>query len=112
MAEYFVVLAPAASPDDVRAWLAAAGGRPVQAYGDRALVVELAEGGVAASTATPESVRIYEGPVPEDLGGLDEVARMGVQAWNLRQSSAFQRSRRTRIGEGRSWGDEDAEPEG
>ena len=37
---------------------------------------------------------------------------MGVEAWNLRQSAAFQRSRRTRIGEGRSWGDEEAEPEG
>ena len=37
---------------------------------------------------------------------------MGVDAWNLRQSSAFQRSRRTRIGEGRSWDDDEAEPEG
>jgi hypothetical protein len=112
MAEYFVVLAPAASPDDVRAWLAAIGGRLVQAYGDRALVVELAEGGTAGEAETPEMVRVFEGPVPEDLGDLDEVARLGVQAWNLRQSAAFQRSRRTRIGEGRSWGDEEAEPEG
>jgi hypothetical protein len=112
MAEYFVVVAPAASLDDVRAWLAAAGGRPVQAYGDRALVVELAEGGTVGSAETPDLVRMFKGPVPEDLGGLDEVARMGVEAWNLRQSSAFQRSRRTRIGEGRSWDDEEAEPEG
>ena len=111
MAEYFVVLAPAASPDDVRAWLAAAGGRPVQAYGDRALVVELPEGATAGSAEAPE-MRMFKGPVPDDLGGLDEVAQMGVEAWNLRQSPAFQRSRRTRIGEGRSWGDEEAEPEG
>jgi hypothetical protein len=112
MAEYFVVLAPAASSDDVRAWLEVAGGRAVQAYGDRALVVEFPEGGAAGSAETSEIAKVYEGPVPEDLGGLDEVARMGVKAWNLRQSAAFQRSRRTRIGEGRSWGDEEAEPEG
>jgi hypothetical protein len=111
MVEYFVVLAPAAAPDDVRAWLSAAGGRSVQAYGDRALVVDLPEGEVAGSAEVPE-MAIYRGPVPEDLGGLDEVARMGVAAWNLRQSAAFQRSRQTRIGEGRSWGDEEAEPEG
>ena len=112
MVEYLVVLAPAASPDDARAWLADAGGRLVQAYGDRALVVELPEGAAAGSAETPEFVGIYEGPVPEDLGGLDGVARVGVQAWNMRQSAAFQRSRQTRIGEGRSWGDEEAEPEG
>ena len=112
MAEYFVVLAPAASPDDVRTWLDVAGGRAVQAYGDRALVVELPEGAVAGSAEMSEIASVYEGPVPEGLGGLDEVARMGVQAWNLRQSAAFQRSRRTRIGEGRSWDDEDADPEG
>jgi hypothetical protein len=112
MVEYFVVLAPAASPDDVRAWLAAAGGRLGQAYGDRALVVELPEGAAAPFTETPEIVGIYRGPVPEDLGSLDEVAQIGVAAWNMRQSAAFQRSRRTRIGEGRSWGDEEVEPEG
>lgn len=112
MVEYFVVLSPAASPDEVRMWLAAAGGRPIQAYGDRAMVVELSEGAALASTETPESVGVYEGPVPEDLGGLDEVARLGVAAWNMRQSAAFQRSRRARIGDGRSWGDEEAEPEG
>ena len=112
MVEYFVVLAPAASPEEVPAWLDVAGGRAVQVYGDRALVVEFPEGGAAGSAEAPEIVRIYGGPVPEDLGGLDEVARMGVKAWNMRQSAAFQRSRQTRIGEGRSWGDEEAEPEG
>ena len=112
MAEYFVVVAPAASPDDVRAWLAAAGGRPVQAYGDRALVVELPEREGAASAEPPGIVRIFGGPVPEELGGLDDVAVIGVRAWNMRQTAAFEQSRHTRIGEGRSWGDEEAEPEG
>jgi hypothetical protein len=112
MVEYFVVLAPAASPGRVRAWLAEAGGRAVQAYGDRALIVELPEGAEDRSPAAVGIVGIHKGPVPEDLSDLDEVGRMGAAAWNLRQSPAFDRSRRTRIGEGRSWGDEEAEPEG
>jgi hypothetical protein len=112
MAEYFAVLVPDASPDEGRAWLAAAGGRPIQAYGERALIVELPEGWAAEAAEAPETVTLYDGPVPDDLPGLDEVGRLGIAAWNLRHSDAFQRSRRTRVGEGRSWGDEDAEREG
>jgi hypothetical protein len=112
MVEYFVILAPAASPGSVRAWLAEAGGRAVQAYGDRALIVELPDGAEDRFPAVAGIVGIHTGPVPEDLSDLDEVGRMGAAAWNLRQSPAFGRSRRTRIGEGRSWGDEEAEPEG
>jgi hypothetical protein len=112
MVECFVVLAPAASPDECRVWIAAAGGRLIQAYGDRALIVELPEGWAAESTEASEIVTLYEGRVPEDLPGLDDVGRMGVAAWNVRRSEAFQRSRQTRVGEGRSWGDEEAEPEG
>jgi hypothetical protein len=112
MAEYFAVLVPTASPDSGRAWLAAAGGRVIQAYGERVFVVELPEGGPTSSAEASKTVTLYDGPVPEDLPGLDEVGRMGVAAWNLRQSEAFQRSRRTRVGEGRSWDDEEDEPEG
>jgi hypothetical protein len=112
MVEYFVFLAPAASRDIVRAWLAAVGGREVQAYGDRALIVELPEGAEDRNAAAAGIVGIHSGPAPEDPVGLDEVGRMGLAAWNLRHSPAFDRSRRTRIGEGRSWGDEEAEPEG
>jgi hypothetical protein len=112
MTEYFAVVSPAASPDDVRAWLVAAGGRSVQAYGDRAMVVELPVGAATGPSEATGVVTIYEGPVPEELGGLDDVARMGVAAWNLRRSEGFQESRRARIGEGRSWGDEGADPEG
>ncbi len=112
MVECFVVLAPAASPDDVRTWLADAGGRPIQAYGDRVLVVELPDDAAVEAADASGIARIYRGPVPEDVSDLDEVARIGVAAWNLRQSAAFQDARRTRVGEGRSWGDEDVEPEG
>jgi hypothetical protein len=112
MAEYFAVVSLAAAPDDVHAWLAAVGGRAIQAYGARALVVELPEGAVVEAAETPGVVTIFDGPVPEELGGLDEVGRMGVAAWNLRKSTAFRRSRQTRVGEGRSWGDEEAGPEG
>jgi hypothetical protein len=112
MTEYFAVVNPAASPDDVRAWLAAAGGRSVQSYGDRAMVVDLPERLATGPSEAPGIVTIYDGPVPDELGGLDEVARMGVAAWNLRQSEGFQESRRARIGEGRSWGGEGTDPEG
>jgi hypothetical protein len=112
MVECFVVLAPGASSDDVRTWLAAAGGRPIQAYGERALIVELPEEAAVETAGVSDVVTLYEGHVPEDLPGLDEVGRMGAAAWNLRHSEAFQASRRTRVGEGRSWDDEGAEPEG
>lgn len=112
MVEYFVILVPGASPDGVRAWLAAAGGRLIQAYGQRALLVELPDGAAARHAWTEGIVGVFDGPVPDDLGELDEMATMGVAAWNLRQSARFRRSRETRIGEGRSWGDEEAEPEG
>ena len=109
MVECFVVVDPAASFDDVRAWLAAIDGRALQTYGERALVVELPEG--VAATA-PGIARVFAGDVPDDVGELDEVARLGVAAWNTRRSAAFRRSRQERRGEGRSWGDEEAEPEG
>ncbi len=112
MAEHFAVVTPAASPDDVRAWLAAVGGRSVQSYGDRAMVVELPDGAATEPSESPGIVTLYEGIVPEELGGLDDVARLGVAAWNLRRSTDFRRSRQTRIGEGRSWGGEGTEPEG
>jgi hypothetical protein len=111
MAEYFAVVSLAAAPDDVHAWLAAVGGRVTQAYGPRAMVVELPEGAAVETAETP-GVTIFDGPIPEELGGLDDVGRMGVAAWNLRRSAAFRRSRQTRVGEGRSWGDEEAGPEG
>ena len=109
MVECFVVLAPGASSDDVRTWLASTGGRLIQAYGDRALIVELPDDWAAEVT---EVVTLNEGQVPDDLPGIDEVGRMGVAAWNLRHSDAFQQSRRARLGEGRSWDDESSEPEG
>jgi hypothetical protein len=112
MVECFVVLAPQASPEDVHTWLAAAGGRSIQAYGERALIVELPEVVDAEAPETSETVTLYGDRVPEDLPGLDEVGRMGAAAWNLRHSEAFQESRRTRVGEGRSWDDEGVEPEG
>lgn len=112
MVEYFVILAPGASPDSVRGWLAGAGGRLVQAYGDRALVVELPAGAADLPASVGDIGGIYDGPIPDDVGDLDDVARMGVAAWNLRHSTEFRRSRQARIGEGRSWGDEEAEPEG
>jgi len=112
MVEFFVVVSSSSSPDSVRRWLAANGGRPVQAYGERAMIVEFIDSSAARSAGPSDVAAIYEGAVSEDLDGLDEVGRMGVAAWNTRQSAAFRRSRDTRIGEGRSWGDEDAEPEG
>jgi hypothetical protein len=112
MAEYFAVVSLGAAPDDVQAWLADVGGRPLQTYGARAMVVELPERAAPGVVETPGIITIFDGAVPEELGGLDDVARMGVAAWNLRQSADFRRSRQTRVGEGRSWGDEEAGPEG
>jgi hypothetical protein len=113
MVECFVVVDAAASSDDVHAWLAAIGGRQLQTYGERALVVELPEDAAdSAPTTAPGIVRVFAGPVPDDVGDLDDTARLGVAAWNTRRSATFRRSREERRGEGRSWGDEEAEPEG
>jgi hypothetical protein len=112
MVEYFVVLAPAASSDEVRMWLADVGGRTLQAYGERALVVELPDDAPVDTADASGISGIFQGPVPDDIGDLDEVARIGAAAWNLRQSTEFQDSRQKRIGEGRSWGSEDVDREG
>ncbi|MFL5675149.1 MAG: hypothetical protein ACJ779_09090 [Chloroflexota bacterium] len=109
MPEQLVILAADAARDDVRAGVAATGGRVVQVYGSRVWIVDSAvEGG------WPGVVRSYAGHVPDDVERAveDETGRLAISAWNLRHSASFAATRENRVGEGRSWGDEGVEPEG
>lgn len=116
MVEYLVIIASPAAADDARARLGALGGRVLQAYGPLVWVVESPAHDMAALASESGGRAVFravlDGPAPEALAGDDEAARMGIAAWNLRRSKAFAASRRARVGEGRSWGDEGAEPEG
>ena len=112
MVEHLVILAFPAAADDVRARLGALGGRVLQVYGPAVWVVESSAEGAEALASEPGIRAVFDGPAPDALAEDDEAARMGIAAWNMRRSPAFQASRRTRIGEGRSWGDEEVEPEG
>lgn len=111
MVEHLVILASAAVADDVRARLSELDGRVLQAYGP-VWVVELPADRAQTMASEPGIGAVFDGPAPEDLAGDDEAARLGIAAWNMRRTPEFEASRRTRFGEGRSWGDEGVEPEG
>ena len=112
MVEHLMVLAPAAAVGPVNERLAALDGRLVQAYGDTAWVVDVASERIGELTQHPDVTGVYDGPAPVELAGTDEAARLGIAAWNMRHSTPFRESRQTRVGEGRSWGDEEFEREG
>jgi hypothetical protein len=112
MVEHLVILASAAAADDARARLGALGGRVVAAYGPLVWVVDSPAEGAQALASEPGVQAVFDGPAPDGLAGHDEAGRMGIAAWNLRQSPEFRASRQARIGEGRSWDDEGVEPEG
>lgn len=112
MAERLMILAAPSAADDVRARLDAAGGRRLATYGATAWVVELPFEAEAAFAGDPALVGVFAGAVPDTVMSTDEAERLGIAAWNLRQSAAFRASRHSRRGEGRAWDDEGFEPEG
>lgn len=114
MVERLVILEPAAAIAAAHAWLARSGGRVAQAYGDRVWIVEIPADGVAPIDDEPAIAALYADEVPDDTVAAlvaDEAGRLGIAAWNLRQTPSFRATRTARRGEGRSWGD-DVEPEG
>jgi hypothetical protein len=112
MIEHLMILDSATAPGGVRARLATLGGRILQAYGSLVWLVELPAEGAGALASEPGVRAVFTGPAPVAIAGDDEAARMGIAAWNLRQSPPFRASRRRRAREGQSWGDADVEPEG
>ena len=112
MVERLVILAPAATSEDAQARLEAAGGRVLARYGDRVWVADLMPEAEAVIVGDVDMYGVFAGAVPDPAGVEDDAGRMGIAAWNLRQSSSFRAARGARQGEGRTWGDEGFEPEG
>ncbi|HEV8516322.1 MAG TPA: hypothetical protein VGQ47_01625 [Candidatus Limnocylindrales bacterium] len=82
------------------------GGQVVQRYGRRVLVVDVparAARGVAGLSA----VRGYHrGALPRIPSKLDETERLGVRAWNLRQSAPYAAAKSERPLDGARWDSE------
>jgi len=112
MVERLVILAPAATSVDAQARLQAAGGRVLARYGDRVWVADLTTEAEAAIAGDNDVQGVFAGAVPDPAGVDDDAGRMGIAAWNLRQTASFRAARGARLGEGRSWDDEGFEPEG
>jgi hypothetical protein len=111
MVERLVILAATMPADEARARLGAAGGQVLQAYGTRVWLVDLSAEGETHLADDPAILGVFAEPVPDDTIALDETERVGIAAWNLRQTPSFRATRAARRGEGRSWGDS-VEPEG
>jgi hypothetical protein len=111
MVERLVVLAPA-SGEGAEARLQAAGGRLLARYGDTVWVVELPPDAEPAVADDPAVLGVFAEAAPETLAPDDEAGRLGIAAWNLRQSPSFRATRDARRGDGRAWDDEGFEPEG
>jgi hypothetical protein len=112
MVERLVILASPSAADQARAGLEAAAGRLLAKYGDRVWVVELPPDTEVAFASQALVTGVFPGVVPDTVAVDDEAGRLGLAAWNLRQSPAFDLTRRSRRGEGRAWDDEGMEPEG
>ena len=112
MVERLVILAPGSAVEDAEGRLQAAGGRLLARYGDTVWVVELPVDGEPAIASAPAVAGVFAGPVPDTVVPDDEAGRLGIAAWNLRQTPTFRASRTARRGDGRTWDDEGFEPEG
>ena len=112
MVERLVVLAPASSAGGAEARLQAAGGRLLARYGEAVWVVELPPDAEPAVADDPAVLGVFAAAAPETLAADDEAGRLGIAAWNLRQSPSFRATREARRGDGRAWDDEGFEPEG
>lgn len=112
MVERLMILASPSTADDARSRLLAAGGRLLATYGTTVWIVELPPDTETAFAGDPAVRGVFAGAVPDTVTGADDPARLGIAAWNLRQSPSFRAARRARRGEGRAWDDEGFEPEG
>ena len=114
MVERLVILASPSVAAGVRSRLTAAGGRVLAAYGARVWIVDIAPETEAAlaGPGDPAVLGVFADAAPDIASELDDAEQIGVAAWNLRHSPAFQATRRTRRGDGRPWDDPDDEPEG
>ena len=112
MVERLMILARGATPEDAQARLQAAGGRVLARYGDRVWVADVTPEAEAAIAGDTNVQGVFSGEVPDPAGVDDDAGRMGIAAWNLRQTASFRAARSARLGEGQSWDDEGFEPEG
>jgi hypothetical protein len=112
MVERLVILASSSTADDARARLQSLGGRLLARYGDTVWVAELPPEAEAALADDPAVRGIFAGAVPDTVSVDDEAGRLGIAAWDLRQSPSFRTARSARRGDGLAWDDEGFEPEG
>ena len=102
MVERLMILARGATPEDAQARLQAAGGRVLARYGDRVWVADVTPEADATIAGRRSACRAYSrarSPIP--AGVDDDAGRMGIAAWNLRQTASFRAARSARLGEGR-----------
>ena len=89
------------------------GGHVLQSYGQKVLVVEIPDELEVAISTQRGVLGVYPGNVPSEISGLlDEPGKLGVLAWNERNSSDFKAAKRHRKGDTLSWDHPDYEPEG
>ena len=112
MVERLVILAPGSAVEDAQGRLQTAGGRLLARYGDAVWVVEMPVDSESAIASDPAVKGLFAGAVPDTVAPDDDAGRLGIAAWNLRQTPSFRASRDARRGEGRAWDDEGFEPEG
>jgi hypothetical protein len=112
MVERLVIVASASRADDALARLQAIGGRLLARYGDTVWVAELPPEAESALADDPAVQGVFAGPVPDTVTVEDEAGRLGIAAWDLRQSPSFRAARAVRRGDGQAWDDEGFEPEG
>jgi hypothetical protein len=113
MADHVVILSAedTAAAQAAQQQLMAAQG--AQRYGPYVFIVDIAPGRIQSLEALPGVAGIYAGAVPDQIAQpLDETGRLGIAAWNERQTTAYREAKQQRIGEGRPWDHPDAEPEG
>jgi hypothetical protein len=115
MTESIVILTHAGrrAADNARKRVVRAGAHVRQQYGPEVLIVE-AEPEVIETLGAKRGVAgVFSGAVPPALlTDLDETGKLGVVAWNERQSAAFQQAKQERPGEGLAWDHPGHEPEG
>lgn len=115
--QFLILLSSGRSEGEEILWkeLIPAGLQILQRYGPSVLIVEGEEGAAERIAGHPSISGIYKGAVADEAlaeAGLGETERLGIAAWNERQSPRHHEAKQRRKGEGLAWDHPDYEPEG
>jgi predicted acetyltransferase len=81
----------------------ATGGRVLHRFGNRVLIGDVERPAKRDAARQSGVAAVHEGAVEAAPGGLSDVESLGLRAWNLRQSSAFDAAKARRPHEGVRW---------